>query len=193
MGYIIIQLILEEIFNKPFDRIAEELIFNPLGMNDSTFKYPLPSAREKREASLHNNQGVPTHPGIIPSAQAHGGLLTTPYDLSLFGVALMQAYQGQSSGIITPALVHNMFEQRVWVEDTSDLGFQFGMGFGCFMVMEGETKMVFHPGGNDPGASSLICLVPEKGLGAVIMTNGMRGLPLSTEILKAISSEYDWL
>ena len=192
MGFVIIQMLLEDYYNRSFARIANELLFEPLGMNFSTFDYPLPPAWSKREAYLHDGEGVPTYPGLIPTAQAHGGLMTTASDLALFGVALMRAYQGKSSGIITTHLAQTMFEQRVWVEDTSALGFQFGMGFGCFIVGMGVTKAVFHPGGNDPGASSLIVLIPEQEAGVVIMTNGLQGFPLSIEILSAIGQEYAW-
>ena len=192
MGFVIIQLLLEEFYSKPFDQIIEEFLFAPLGLNDSTFTYPLSPAWAKREISLHDSHGNPTHPGIIPSAQAHGGLMTTPSDLAQFGITLMRAYQADSSGIITQSLVKDMFEQKTWVEDTSEMGMQFGMGFGCFMIGEGESKIVFHPGGNDPGASSLICIMPEKGFGAVLMTNGLLGLELSVEILSAIAHEYAW-
>ena len=192
MGFVIIQLILEEYYKRPFARIANELLFEPLEMKESTFSYPLPPSWSKREASLHNGEGTPTYPGLIPNAQAHGGLITTTSDLALFGIALMKAYHGNSSGIITNKLAQMMFEQRVWVDDTSALGFQFGMGFGCFLLGDGASKVVFHPGGNDPGASSLIVLLPEKEVGAVIMTNGLQGFTLSIEILSAIAHEYHW-
>ena len=192
MGFVIIQLLLEDYYKRPFARIANELLFEPLGMKESTFSYPLPPSWSKREASLHNGEGTPTYPGLIPNAQAHGGLITTPSDLASFGIALMKAYHGNSSGIITNKLAQMMFEQRVWVDDTSALGFQFGMGFGCFLLGDGASKVVFHPGGNDPGASSLIVLLPEKEVGAVIMTNGLQGFTLSIEILSAIAHEYHW-
>ena len=192
VGFVIIQLLLEDYYNRPFARIANDLLFEPLGMKDSTFNYPLPPIWSKREACLHNGEGIPTYPGLIPTAQAHGGLITTASDLALYGIALMRACQGHSLGIITNHLAQTMFEQRLWVADASDLGFQFGMGFGCFLLGEGASKVVFHPGGNDPGASCLIVLVPEKEAGAVIMTNGLHGFTLSIEILSAIAHEYAW-
>ncbi len=69
-------------------------------------------------------------------------------------------------GQIISVLAQQMFGQQVWVEDRSDLGFPFGQGLGCFMLGEGAHKIVFHPGGNDPGASCLLCLLPETGQGA---------------------------
>ena len=95
-------------------------------------------------------------------------------------------------GQIISALAQQMFGQQVWVEDRSNLGFPFEQGLGCFMLGEGAHKIVFHPGGNHPGASCLLCLLPETGQGAAIMTNGLRGLGLSMATLPAIAQEYNW-
>jgi CubicO group peptidase (beta-lactamase class C family) len=191
-GYAVIQLILEDVLGKPFEEIAEEVIFTSLGMKDSTFRYPLKAEWARREISLHNREGQPTHPGLIPSAVAHGGLLTTPSDLARFGIELMRAYQGQSSLLLSSRIARQMFHQETWVDDLSAFGFPFGQGLGVFLTKEGNNTIVFHPGGNDPGASCLLCFLPEIGKGAVIMTNGLQGLLLTVEIVSAIAHEYHW-
>jgi CubicO group peptidase (beta-lactamase class C family) len=191
-GYVIIQLILEDVLGKPFTQIAQEIIFDPLEMTNSTFEYPLTPEWAAREITLHDDDGTPTHPGMIPSALAHGGLMTTPSDLAHFGIELIHAYQGQSERILSSEMVRLMFRQEVWVEDLSALGFPFGQGLGAFFIGEGKNKIVFHPGGNDPGASCLLCLLPETGQGTAIMTNGLQGLYLTLEILSAIAHEYHW-
>jgi CubicO group peptidase (beta-lactamase class C family) len=191
-GYAIIQLILEDVLGKPFEEIAEEIIFTPLGMKDSTFRYPLEAEWVRREITLHGKEGQPTQPGLIPSAVAHGGLLTTPTDLTHFGIELMRAYQGQSGLLLSPGMARQMFHQETWVDDLSDLGFPFGQGLGTFLIQEGVNTIAFHPGGNDPGASCLLAILPETGQGAAIMTNGLRGLLLTVEIISAIAREYHW-
>jgi CubicO group peptidase (beta-lactamase class C family) len=192
VGYLVIQQVLEDVLVKPFHQIASELLLAPLGMDSSTYKYPLDPAWAAREITLHDDEGHATHPGMIPSAEAHGSLMTTPTDLARYGLALMQAYQGQVAGTLSPALVRQMFAQQTWVEDLSVVGFPFGHGLGAFFVREGGHKIVFHPGGNDPGASCLLCILPETGQGAAIMTNGLQGLYLTLEILAAIAHEYNW-
>jgi CubicO group peptidase (beta-lactamase class C family) len=192
-GYVIVQLILEDVLGKPFTEITQERLFGPLGMANSTFEYPLRPAWAAREITLHDQEGRTTHPGMIPSALAHGGLITTPSDLARFGIELMRTYQGQSDKILSPEMVRQMFRQEIWLEDRSTLGFPFGQGLGVFLVEEEPAKIVFHPGGNDPGASCLLCLLPESGKGAAIMTNGLRGLYLTLELLSAIAREYQWM
>jgi CubicO group peptidase (beta-lactamase class C family) len=192
-GYIVIQQLLEDVLGRPFSQIAQETIFDPLELTDSTFDYPLSPAWARREISLHDNEGHPTHPGMIPSAVAHGGLITTASDLARFGIELMLAYQGQSQRLLTAGAVRQMFRQEVRVEDRSALGFPFSQGLGVFIVDEGDRRIIFHPGGNDPGASCLLCLLPDSGQGAVIMTNGIQGHPLTLEILSSIARVYQWL
>jgi CubicO group peptidase (beta-lactamase class C family) len=58
VGYDVIQLLLEDVSGKPFQQIAEEIVFKPIGMRNSTFEYPLDSERRKREAMPHDNDGV---------------------------------------------------------------------------------------------------------------------------------------
>jgi len=191
-GFTIIQLILEDILGKPFEDIAEEEIFTPLGMKDSTFRYPLGAEWARREITLHGKEGQPTQPGLIPSAVAHGGLLTTPSDLARFGIELMRSFNGQSRILLSSGMVHQIFRQETWVEDLTAFGFPFGQGLGVFLTKDGNNTIVFHPGGNDPGASCLLCLLPETGQGAAIMTNGLQGLLLTVEIVSAIAHEYHW-
>ncbi len=191
-GYAIIQLILEDVLRKPFTEIVEDVIFTPLGMKDSTFRYPLQAEWARREITLHDRKGQPTHPGLIPSAVAHGGLLTTPSDLARFGLELIQAYQGWSNTLLSSGMVKQMFHQETWVEDLDVFGFPFGQGLGAFITQESGKRLIFHPGGNDPGASCLLVIVPETGQGAAIMTNGLLGLSLTVEIISSIAHEYHW-
>lgn len=191
-GYIIIQVMLEDVLGRPFAELAQDELFTPLGMTSSTFSYPLDDTWAPREITLHDSQGHPTHPGMIPSAVAHGGLMTTASDLATFGIALLQAYRGQPDPILSQATVRLMFRPTRRVDDLSVLGFPFGQGLGVFLVGEGDSRVVFHPGGNDPGASCLICLLPDAGKGAVIMTNGLQGFSLSLEILAAIAEVDVW-
>lgn len=191
-GYTIIQLILEDVLGKPFEEIAEDVLFTPLGMKDSTFRYPLQAGWAEREISLHNREGQPTHPGLIPSAVAHGGLLITPSDLARFGIELMQAYQGQSSLLLSSGMARQMFQQETWIDDLDVLGLPFGQGLGVFIQKTGANTIIFHPGGNDPGASCLLAFLPKTGQGAAIMTNGLRGLRLTLEIVSSIAHAYNW-
>jgi CubicO group peptidase (beta-lactamase class C family) len=73
VGFAVIQQILEDTTDKPFSRLAQEIVFEPLGMKDSTFEYPLRPELRPREAMPHDAEGIAREPAMCPTALAHGG------------------------------------------------------------------------------------------------------------------------
>jgi CubicO group peptidase (beta-lactamase class C family) len=73
-GYMIVQLLLEDVTGEPFAELARELVFEPLGMSRSTFEQRVGSARRYAE-------------------QAAAGLWTTAADLGRFVGALQRDAQ----------------------------------------------------------------------------------------------------
>jgi len=191
MGYVIIQQVLEDVLGKPFALIADEEVFQPLGMTRSTLIHPLPEDRRAAEAVPHDEEGKAHKPVMVPGAVAHGGLMTTPSDLAAFAIELMRAYQGKSDILFSRKTARAMFA-KVLDLDPALLGLPLAEGLGVFLYRTGEQLTFAHPGGNYPGSNCWIVGVPDKGRGAVIMTNAAQGELLAIEILAAVSSAYDW-
>ncbi len=188
IGFVLIQQILEDVTGKTFERIAQETVFKPLGMKRSTFVYPLDS--KAAEAMPHDADGVLHEPSLPPTAVAHGGLMTTPGDLALFAAELMRSYSGMSSVLLSKETTRLMLSRAVDL-DPRMFGVQLGAGFGVLLHGEGEELKFVHPGNNFPGANCWLIGWPEKGLGAVIMTNGASGEVLALEIISSIGMEYN--
>lgn len=192
LGCLVIQQVLEDILDMPFPRIAEEALFAPLGMEHSTFTYPLEPDLQPAEAMPHDADGNAAEPALTPSASAHGGLITTPSDLALFAVELMKAYSSSSGRLISRAAARQLFSKEIDL-DPAVLGVPLGQGLGSFLY-ETEGDLIFlHPGSNMPGMTCWLSGQPRTGKGAVIMTNGAMGEVLALEILPAIVMEYDWV
>ena len=191
IGYVVIQQILQDMLGKPFHLIAQETLFEQLGMEHSTFAYPLEPRLQAAEAMPHDTEGIACEPGMIPAASAHGGLMTTPSDLAVFTVELMRAYNGLSSRLFTREMVRRMFHKELDL-DPKMFGVPLGEGLGCLLSGAGEGLVVLHPGSNMPGMTSWLSFQPETGKGAIIMTNGAMGEVLALEIASAIVREYDW-
>ncbi len=189
--FVVIQLLLEEAIGKPLNEIARETVFDPLGMSSSTLVYPLSPDFAAREALPHDAEGKPGSPALHPTAVAQGGLLTTPSDLALLTIELINAYQGESDRLISQETARRMFHAEVQL-DPRILGFPMGQGLGAFVRGEGNAFSFLHPGENDPGATSWLAAYPELGQGVVIMTNGAMGNMLAMEIMAALSAEYGW-
>jgi CubicO group peptidase (beta-lactamase class C family) len=191
IGYVVIQLLLEDVLGKPFTQIAQENVFDPVGMKSSTLVYPLNAELEQREAMPHDSEGKACEPSMIPTAVAHGGLVTTPSDFALFTIELMYAYQGRSERILSQEMVRRMFHPELEL-DPAILGVPLGAGLGVFLYGKGRNFSFLHPGGNDPGTECWPVGFPDSGKGAVIMVNGVKGGLLAMEITSAMANEYDW-
>jgi CubicO group peptidase (beta-lactamase class C family) len=190
IGFVVIQQILEDVFEKPFNQIAQEMVFEPLEMKHSTFVYPLKPELQANEAMPHDAEGVLREPALPPTAVAHGGLITTPSELVLFTIELMRAYQGLSDRLMSKEMVWQMFHKELDL-DPRMYDIPLGEGLGVILYGEGENFVFTHPGSNFPGMNCWLIGYPETGRGAVIMTNGAMGEVLAMEIIAAINREYN--
>ncbi len=190
IAYNVVQLLLEDITGKSFQKIAEELIFQPLDMKSSSFIYPLDADKKKLEAMPHDAEGISRTPLMHRTALSHGGLTTTPTDLAKFTIELMRAYQGKSEKIISQKMVKMMF-QKICEIDRKNIPLPFFQGLGVFLMDEGRDLLFTHPGSNNPGLQCWLIGWPERGTGAVVMTNGANGMFLEVEIINAIILLYN--
>jgi CubicO group peptidase (beta-lactamase class C family) len=188
IGYVLIQLLLEDALGRPFVEIAEETIFKPTGMKSSTFMYPLSAEQRQREAMPHNKNGELCEPAMHGSALAQGGLITTPTDLAKFTLELMQAYQGKSRGIFSQGMARQLFNSE---REIDFYGLPMAMGLGAFL--RGKDHFTFsHTGYNYPGSGSWLEACPNEGKGVTVMVNGENAVLLELEILAAVFKEYEW-
>lgn len=180
-GYMIIQRMLVDLENKPFSKLMEELVFSPLGMENSTFKQPLPEKYKQRAVIGYLQTGQPVGGKWYNYPEmAATGLWTIPGDLALFTAALMKAAMGKNTGVITTQGVRTML--------TPHMGKK---GLGVNVEGEGD-NLNFNLEGGTKGYSCYLVAYPARGQGAVIMTNSENGTYLIQEILRAISSVYEW-
>ena len=189
-GYLVIQLLLEDVMGKPYPQIVQETVFKPVGMKNSTLVHPLKPELQKKLALPHDRKGKAHDRPQSPTALAQGGLVTTPADLALFAVELMHAYQGQSARILSQNTVQQMFSVEKGLDPVQWFG--LSQGLGVFLMGEVENLSFAYAGHNAPGATSMLIAFPVTGKGVVIMTNGEAGIQLTLEILGAIANEYNW-
>jgi len=190
VGYDVIQLVLEDVLDKPFAQIAQEIVFKPLGMKSSTFAYPLKPELLAKEAMPHDDKGIAREPAMHLTALAHGGLMTTPSDLARFTIELMLAYQGKSSRILSQEMARQLLNKELDLDPKMTAGFPLGEGLGVFLRGQADQFSFLHPGGNLPGTNCWLEGWPGSGKGVVIMANGAGGEVLAIEILQAVINEY---
>jgi CubicO group peptidase (beta-lactamase class C family) len=180
-NYVVLEQLLSDVENKPFSDIAQEFVFGPLGMKQSTFEVLPPSAAPERAAFGHLRDGKPVDGGWhnYPGAAAKG-LWTTPSDFAAFVVELLQAGLEKSSKVLSPAAARSLLSPQVG-------NYTFG-----FSVDGRGDEINFSIRGKTDGFSCFAVLYPARGQGAVIMTNSENGAILIEEMLRALSAAYEW-
>jgi CubicO group peptidase (beta-lactamase class C family) len=191
-GYIVIQLILEDVLKLPFYQIAGETVFSKIGMKNSTLRLPLSDEKRINEAMPHSADGKAHISAVDPNSLAHGGLMTTPSDLGKLLIELMKVYNGKSDLIISHETAKKMFSLETAIDPKDMFGLSLGEGLGVFLSGKGDSFSFLHPGSNLPGSECWIIGFPGTGKGVAIMANGEMGSLLAMEIIAAISTVYDW-
>lgn len=190
-GYMIIQLVLEDYLQMPYKDIVQKYIFDILDMKSSLMQYPFPQKIFEKLSKPHDRKGIPQDYGLHPSALGNAGLITTPSDLSKFAIELMLTYKGKSNLLLNRKSVETIFSKQADINPSEFAGFS-QMGFGVFLLGEGENKYFAHPGGNNSGASCVLLASVNSGDGVIIMTNGLLGGYLSMEIIASVANTYNW-
>ena len=189
-GYIIIEKLLQDVYNRNLPEIMKETIFNPLNMKNSFFNFPSKEIK-KRIIVPHDEKGEAKESGIVVGALGHGGLISTPYDVAKFVVELMLAYQNKSDKIVSSVIVQKMFSPEKKLDPAKYLGMT-AQGLGVFLIEKNKKFFFLHPGTNAPGAVCMMIGSPITGQGVVIMSNGIQAELLHFQIVFAVAREYDW-
>jgi CubicO group peptidase (beta-lactamase class C family) len=175
-GYTVMQLLVQDVTGQAFPDAAKEFVLAKLGMDRSTYEQPLPERLRPQAATGHNG-GVPiagryhTYPEM-----AAAGLWTTPTDLACVAVEVQRTLRGESNRVLSPVDMERML--------TPGLG---GYGLGFTIGGSGDARTFSH-GGVDEGFQAMLVGYSRIGKGAVVMTNGNRGLALIGELLRSVAA-----
>ena len=99
-GYCVLQLLLQEIMNKPFEDVVQEVIFDKLGLKNTFFASTKNIAyfeSNKMMVTGYDGEGLPI-PGRFPPFPdlAASGLWCTPTELCLIAKEFLAAFNGKS-------------------------------------------------------------------------------------------------
>ncbi|HJR73362.1 MAG TPA: serine hydrolase domain-containing protein [Luteimonas sp.] len=176
-GITVEEVALEDATGKPFRRLAEELVFVPLGMRRSTFESPLSPARGNI-AKAHDGEGRPV---ALPrgwqtfAETGASGLWTSANDLGKLVGGLIDSYQGRGDFLPQALTVQMMTEVSPGT-----------FGLGPSLSGSGRGRFFSHGGANESYLAFMEGY-PETGDGFVILTNGSNGGHLHSEIRNALA------
>ncbi|UTX50136.1 serine hydrolase [Chryseobacterium sp. MA9] len=164
-GYTLAQLMLEERTKEKFSDYMKKNVFNPLGLNHTTYEWT--EEMMKNSATAYDASGKPIKNRIF-TEQAAAGLQTTVLDLAHFAELSLNYKQNELNKVLKPATVQLMEKP---VLPFSDKG-KSGLGY-RFMNYEG-LETVGHTGENEGWSAGLFMHLPTKS-SIVILCNGSNG------------------
>jgi CubicO group peptidase (beta-lactamase class C family) len=164
-GYLILQLLIEDVTHESFDDHMRRAVFLPLGMTESTFVNPDPS----EVADFYAPDGsIATHYKFVALAAA--SLYTSASDLTRLIQAQLAGPNDESPGrgVLSPQTLRMMrtpqaflFGQPVW-----------GLGQALFATDANGGYVTGHDGGNYPAINTTARIDPANGNGVIVLETG---------------------
>ncbi len=174
-GFEYLRLAIEQKFNKPFEELADSILFKPYGMNDTRFLWD-EDFHKLRYAEEHSKEGEPyNYKKRTTNALASDRVLTTIEDYGLFAVNVMK-----KTGL-TEEVYNDMIRPQAIVRENVSYGLCWYMKQNYY---QGESALTHT--GYDPGACTKVVLLPESKRGIIVFANGDNG----HDIMKRVESEF---
>ena len=192
-GSMIAQLALMDVSKQSFSSLTQQVIFDKLGMKNSTFEQPVPAKFTKQSAWAYSSaswfKGMP----YVYPQQAAAGLYTTPTDLAKLFIDVQKSYIGKGQ-ILTQSLTKQMLTPQ---QNVSDGSYKEQIGIGPFLMQRTDNKdpngIYFEFTGVNAGFLAYGIASVTNGNGVIIMLNSGDDVNgLGKEIRRAVAKTYKW-
>jgi len=186
-AFCVLQLMVQELTQSPFEVAMKELVLDPLGMFNSTFIQPGIDDDISNIAFGHRTDGSIVESGfhVYPELAA-AGLWTTPSDLSRFVIGIQQSYFGNHQSIISQRMAREILSRQ-----NSILFGHTSVGLGIMLEGEEENRRFSHTGENE-GFIGIFVGYVEQGFGAAVMVNSEVTDDILLEAVNQIAKVYDF-
>jgi CubicO group peptidase (beta-lactamase class C family) len=181
-AYLYLQKMVEKISGKSLSELANELVFKPLNMMDSSFIWQ--DEYKGRISSSYDKTGkaFPTKPKPV-TAYSAWSLFTTTKDYAQFVLHMMETSSDQNS------VAGEML--RPYANVTKDLA--WGLGWGLQNTVPNRS---FWHWGRKAGFRHYIVAYPKEGIAVIVMSNSWSAFKMIDDVMaKAIGGHYpsyDW-
>ncbi len=192
-GSIIAQLTLMDVSKQSFSTLTQQLLFDKLGMKNSTFEQPIPAKFTKQSSWAYSTaswfKGMP----YVYPQQAAAGLYTTPTDLAKFFIDVQKSYIGKGK-ILSQATTKKMLTAQ---QNVSDGSYKEQIGIGPFLIQRTDNTdpngVYFEFTGVNAGFLAYGIAGITNGNGVVVMLNSGDDVNgLGKEIRRAVAKAYNW-
>lgn len=198
-GMVYLQVILEKITGKPFEQLAQEIVFKPLGMKNSSFEWQ--PEFEQDYSHGHNQKGQAYKKDKDNEPRAPSTMETTFEDYNRFLIAVLnrEILSNESwNEIFSPQVrIRTLRQFGPLAEEEGDMNdnikLSCGLGSEVFKTPYG---WAVSKGGHGSGFEHYSVIFPEVGKGILIMTNSENGESIYKELLeialKDIYTPLEW-
>jgi len=192
-GSMIAQMALMDISKQSFSDLTQQILFDKLGMRNSTFEQPVPLKFTKQSAWAYSSaswfKGMP----YVYPQQAAAGLYTTPTDLAKFFIDIQKSYIGKGK-VLSQSTTKQMLSPQ---QNVSDGSYKEQIGIGPFLIQRTDNKdpngVYFEFTGVNAGFLAYGIASVTNGNGVIIMLNSGDDVNgLGKEIRRAVAKVYNW-
>ncbi|MDO6427681.1 beta-lactamase family protein [Thalassotalea sp. 1_MG-2023] len=187
-GYVIVQVAIEDITGKSLQALAQEMIFKPLNMNNTTMYQNGDKHFLTNIAKVHDREqkvirdGIPICPQIAPS-----GLWSTSEDMAKFTIEYQKALAGKKTQVIS-----NFVARTTTATYTLKKTGGWAPGW---MRFEGKGNLKwFSHGGSNTGTGGHIMSTMQGGKGIMIFMNATteHRAPAIDALVNATIEKMNW-
>lgn len=169
-GFEYLRKAIENKFHKSLEELAKELVFQPLGMNDTGYIW-----NEKKNAERivigFDKDGKPYDIVKNKTVNAADDLVTSVEDYSKFLIAVM------NNELLSPAVFEDMRTKQIVTKKYK----YFGLGFEIYDL--GNNEIAMSHSGSDKGVNTIAFILPKTKQGLVIFTNADDGYKIYEPIM----------
>lgn len=192
-GSMIAQMALMDISKQSFSDLTQQLLFDKLGMKNSTFGQPIQSKFTKQSSWAYSSaswfKGMP----YIYPQQAAAGLYSTPTDLAKFFIDIQKSYIGKGK-VLSESITRLMLSPQ---QNVSDGSYKEQIGIGPFLIQRTDNKdpngVYFEFTGVNAGFLAYGIGSITNGNGVIIMLNSGDDVNgLGKEIRRSVAKVYNW-
>lgn len=188
-GYTIIQMALEDTFNKSIAELAKEHLFSPLGLKNTTMIQPNEKGFLTNVASVHDKDGkviktgLPITPQVGPS-----GLWSTPTDLAKIAMEMQNALRNKNNKVISHNVAKKVTEVTALKNAVGGWSYGWQKSFGY------NDYDWFTCNGSNTGVGGTVMGTMKDGNGFAFLANGEKPnrFPVMGATQRKILSLMDW-
>ncbi len=170
-GFEYLRKAIENKFHKSLEELAKEYVFQPLGMNDTSYIW-----NEKKDAGRivvgYDKDGKAYDIVKNKTVNSADDLTTSVEDYSKFLIAVM------NNELLSNSVFETMKTNQVQTKKDK----YFGLGFEIYDL--GNNEIALSHGGSDKGVNTIVFLLPKTKQGLVIFTNVDDGYNIYRPLIK---------